>query len=133
MKTATAQNQMHTPGPWTLQVTGWINTPDAGGYRVLLINGRNFTVAQVQVDEDDGEQQANARLIAAAPETKAQRDELLEACKAATIDINTARRHAYEGSAGNPNDMTFDAIENSLEPIARLLDAAIARATGGTN
>lgn len=55
----------------------------------------------------------------------AERDELLTAAKAALNDVNTARRHAYNGSSGNPDDMTFDAIENTLEPSTRLLQAAI--------
>lgn len=59
----------HTPGPWTVEpgeVT-WIERED-GGHRHLSIGGPEFHVGLAQVDEDDDEQAANARLIAAAPE-----------------------------------------------------------------
>jgi hypothetical protein len=54
---------------------------------------------------------------------------LVEAAKQAINDINTARRHVYTGNSANPDDMTFDAIENTLEPSARILHAAIQNAT----
>ncbi len=57
---------------------------------------------------------------------KARAERLAEALKAALNDINTARRHVYEGSSANPDDMTFDAIENTLEPVTRLAAEALA-------
>jgi hypothetical protein len=61
-----------------------------------------------------------------ASQNREQVKTLLAACRVALNDINTARRHAYTGSAANPNDMTFDAIENTLEPSTRELHTAIA-------
>mgnify|MGYP006409087519 CR=1 FL=1 len=71
-------NLKHTPGPWTA----------SEGYPSSVwhvdMPGRAFAIT-VSIDDDeerdvpDEETEANARLIAAAPETKRQRDELLEA------------------------------------------------------
>jgi predicted nucleic acid-binding Zn-ribbon protein len=61
---------------------------------------------------------------------EAQVADLLAAAKGALNDINTSRRHVYTGSTANPDDMTFDAIENTLAVSARDLKAAIAAAEG---
>jgi len=62
----------HTPGKWTVIADAIIaNSKEPGERLIAVMNWRH-------VPEDN----ANARLIAEAPETKAQRDELLEACKA---------------------------------------------------
>lgn len=64
----------HTPGPWF----------NDGHY--IIAAGPGISGQSVAVTIDDGitcnsERLANARLIAVAPETKAQRDVLLFACK----------------------------------------------------
>ncbi len=56
-QTATAQ---HTPGPWT-------NDPADGALIDARVNGRIVALAEVFHVDTDGVQQANARLIAAAP------------------------------------------------------------------
>jgi hypothetical protein len=67
----------HTPGPW--EVSGF---PKSEGFSILTGKGR--CVAErypAAVSEKEGEEmEANARLIAAAPE-------LLKACKAAFVII----------------------------------------------
>lgn len=68
----------NTPGPWKIAGYDWINTP-SGGYRVALVNSKDFIVASVMCDEGDDEQAANANLIAAAPD-------LLEAAKHAAME-----------------------------------------------
>lgn len=51
----------HTPGPWTVDSNG-------PGHEVVLARGGRHAIAAVQGPEDHGENLANARLIAAAPE-----------------------------------------------------------------
>jgi hypothetical protein len=74
----------HTPGPWTFRRSA---TPDAfRQYRVYPEDSGN----DIAVIYDCDQSEANAQLIAAAPETARQRDELLEACK--TLLLETGRR-----------------------------------------
>jgi len=72
---------MHTPGPW--EVSGF---PKSEGFSILTGKGR--CVAErypAAVSEKEGEEmEANARLIAAAPE-------LLEACKKALMVITSIK------------------------------------------
>jgi len=88
----------HTPGPW--QVMGYIR-PHGKRYlhmtEVTLDSGANRPKWSSSADQNADpdrfhtvaygagltyeESQANARLIASAPELEAQRDELLEVCK----------------------------------------------------
>lgn len=123
MKTETTK---HTLGEWE-------------GDRYVLItvpNGENVSVEEITVKSKIGYHgfttvayvfgKANARLIAAAPETAAERDrlkevnaELLEACKRALIYVN----------AGKPEDMPW-ASQSSGEHAERHLKAAIAKAEG---
>ncbi len=60
-------NSKHTPGPWARRGTHIHYQPNPGGYR--------FDIAEVFRDVESETAEANARLIATAPE-------LLEACKA---------------------------------------------------
>ncbi len=75
----TEQKPAHTPGPWRVQYDG----------NGLVIEPQNRLqcdyVAAIDGRGCKGrlENEANAALIAAAPETKAQRDVLLTACKLA--------------------------------------------------
>lgn len=57
----------HTPGPW-LYVHGYIVEK--------MGNGEIYAIAKLLTAWDDDEAKANARLIAAAPETAKERDEL---------------------------------------------------------
>ncbi|MES2155406.1 MAG: hypothetical protein V4510_09760 [bacterium] len=62
----------HTPGPW-----GCVDTSNhAHDYRLTKPDGSHLPVNAPY--NDHSEQRANARLIAAAPETAAERDELAE-------------------------------------------------------
>jgi hypothetical protein len=85
----------HTPGPWILE---------RDRAKSLSIYGDTTFIGEVyhEVDEPSPEENANARLIAAAPD-------LLDAC-----------RMALSCMAPDDNDIT-----------ARALRAAIAKATGG--
>jgi len=70
------QKTKHTPGPWRTGGTGGLIVFAADGYAVA-----NATVFHQK--QEEGESQANARLIAAAPA-------LLAACKAALAYVRPA-------------------------------------------
>lgn len=74
----TAQNAVHTPGPWHRNIR-------AHGKYPTVFAGRNQHVAVVSQQEDGAETEANIDLIAAAPEQhsalKGARDALREAAK----------------------------------------------------
>jgi len=70
----------HTPGPWTIK-------PNPREIDIAPAFQNTLQVIAFAGTEDkefiaELSHEANARLIAAAPETKDQRDELLKACKA---------------------------------------------------
>lgn len=72
--------EKHTPGPWTVIR----NENDHWGMR--RVDGPKMSVVGFTIATDVSQEQAetieaDARLIAAAPQTKIERDELLEACK----------------------------------------------------
>ena len=77
----------HTLGSWTVD--------DGTGSRgAPIITGGGHRVAKVLYwsgSEDVTEVEANARLIAEAPETKEQRDDLLEALAGLVSALNMAR------------------------------------------
>ncbi len=78
-----AAASVHTPGPWKFVRhgnTGFIWSDAVNRPVGADISGINFTDGS---DTGEVEREANAALIAAAPETAAQRDELLAACKRA--------------------------------------------------
>lgn len=95
----------HTPGPWR-NMTNQVETmPDKGGAvicEVFALEGEDRHALGVEAD-------ANARLIAAAPE-------LLDVCEIALGVFAWARDHGAQ----------------NIEPIADMARAAIAKATGGT-
>ena len=70
----------HTPGPWKAS-----EDFNLTGTLVSFIEGGGHSIAQTRLDDDtpEGMNQANARLIAAAPE-------LLEACRDALLAVDTA-------------------------------------------
>lgn len=81
----------HTPGPWSLGSTGWyVQHDEAYEQTSQGVVGSNGTpiCEVVSIEYDDTEIDANARLIAAAPE-------LLEALK-------DARFALYGSGPGNP-------------------------------
>jgi hypothetical protein len=96
----------HTPGPWSISRAH----PSAivGGKIYQFTNGsgqRQVAMACV-MDEDNGSMEANARLIAAAPD-------LLDAARAALDDLISDGHEHYR--------------------VAEVLRAAIAKATGGSH
>ena len=104
----------HTPGPWQARagIGRWNVTTTAAP--------RTFNICSINTDRL--EQDANARLIAAAPETAAERDRL----KAINAELVTALRIALKDKARQYRD-TFDSrMDNDLIVIA--IRAAIAKA-----
>ncbi len=100
----------HTPGPWKA-----IFDEEAGWYKVfgprneyIVSNGNTHT--------------ANARLIASAPETKAQRDELLEVLEALDYTFSD-----YESGQTVKNERQLAIAIEAIMPQAR---AAIKAAKG---
>lgn len=85
----------HTPGPWLCE-----NVADReGGIGVFNVKGATYRIAVVPLRLEDGEQEANARLIATAPELLATAKELREAlCGAMRViaGIDTATRMGIE-------------------------------------
>lgn len=63
----------HTPGPWTYE--SLISPKNEG--KLVIKNGAEY-IATVDAVEGDEKNTANGRLIAAAPETAAERDRLKE-------------------------------------------------------
>ena len=79
----------HTPGPWHTSFSATAND-------VVVVDSDGHMVANTDQwpARATVECAANARLIAAAPETSEQRDELLEACEAL---------QRYYGQSGMPH------------------------------
>ena len=92
----------HTAGPWTVGPEDWLISQSSGmGYRNFPVRApEGFDVAMVYCDEDDDEQVANARLIAAAPD-------LLEACELLLIYL------------GDWNDMEDETCAAARRAIAK--------------
>jgi len=65
----------HTPGPWEIKEVGYPKDKE------LWICKFQDVIAKISRTKIDEQAEANARLIVAAPETKEQRDELLEAAQ----------------------------------------------------
>lgn len=87
-----------TKGEWSYSVLAVTQTP-----ATLFVkqDGQEIDIAVFEKWEQDWakeEMQANARLIADAPKTKAQRDKLLEKCKMAKawFDKHTADEAVWE-------------------------------------
>jgi hypothetical protein len=87
----------HTPGPWTVSVSGKENencTVVADGIPVAIVNDDNGNFAFKAVSEIH----ANARLIAAAPDLLAALDVLLYPEKH-LVNVATARERAQDAIA----------------------------------
>lgn len=108
----------HTPGPWHSKVWSYqshTSGSDRGGqWRELMIESKTDTVCRIEsvyresITESDEIKEANAQLIAAAPD-------LLAACKAVRASVAA---HADYGDIMNDID---------------ILDAAIRKAEGADN
>lgn len=110
-----------TPGPW------FIAAQDDADDKFEIVGDQGVSVAFIsrQYPQHDGvrviaPEMANARLIAAAPETAKQRDELLAVLKEVLPVLELAEQNANRISGPN--------VLNSKVQRAR---AAIASATGG--
>jgi len=100
------QTAKHTPGPWIIRDGSFIDAPTM----TCLANVRAAHVA------DNFECQANAKLIAAAPD-------LLEALR------SMCEFWAY-GLAKPEGEKLTDADHNEVERLAEIAGAAIAKAVG---
>ena len=102
----------HTPGPWTIE-----------GTAILGKAGSGLTpVASIYANDDEptvGSSEDNARLIAAAPE-------LLEAAKQGKVLL-------LQMAALMPKIRSFAKWKAQAADVWPLLEAAIAKAKGGTN
>ena len=108
----------YTPGPWT--------TDDRPGYAARTIYSPHRRIALMLYDSgsEDPEVDANAALVAAAPE-------LLEACKAALFELEHARSVAdavYDGCDAAAQDMLNDMLPEEPNSKILALRAAIAKA-----
>jgi hypothetical protein len=112
----------HTPGPWTAVPNGGddedpravlVAVRDQYGDWTVLADCRNRWLA----DDVSGDEEANARLVAAAPD-------MLEALEHAKWWIETTCQYAHE--EGTSVDSLASGKTSALKPIL----AAIAKATG---
>lgn len=116
-------NNDATPERWEIHSSSDPVEKFANGYGIRINDADGHPVAYAKHygplwPETARRSFANAHLIAAAPETKAQRDALLEACKACLDRLETVVRNRG-GILGDE----YHAIEDAR--------AAIARAEGG--
>lgn len=94
----------HTPGPWTIH-----DQVDSEGF--TIIKGQGLRLAKVTNSEPDWAE-ANARLIAAAPE-------LLEDCEATMRDLNTAIDHLNIWNFGELQAHLFGMQQKRAEVAAK--------------
>jgi len=105
----------HTPGPWTVDVED----------ECRVIDVQDCTVARtdyVKIEEERDWQVANAALIAAAPETAAERDRLRQVNEVMVEALRAAHKHAHKALTAKSNSYTDEA--NMLDVIAAALAAA---------
>ena len=94
----------HTPGPWDVDFSG--------PARLAITGPSEETIARCDMQCENGDvDEANARLIAAAPD-------LLEACKAVEVWVILA----------TARDAHPEAVDNALADL-KMLRAALAKAT----
>lgn len=106
----------HTPGPWVYSFESvdpeWAVVTTVGGSVIANVNS-------------DHRQEANARLIAAAPETAAERDRLKEVNADLLAALKQFRTKVYNAAliSGMDHEWATEACSRA--------DAAIAKAEGG--
>lgn len=107
---------MHTPGPWQY-LAKLSGSENHKGYRIVCeANGRWWIADSSPIDQDGKEGEANARLIAAAPE-------LLDALQAMVKVMDRGPK---------PEKLDAALTWRQNDELARLLaDTAIAKALGG--
>ena len=103
----------HTPGPWTIgdlwQSPNAGCTIEAGDHYIADVYAGHHISDKVQADEG----KANAALIAAAPDTARQRDELLEAAEYVLDTLRAAQADA--GAHGHDSMVSYlFAADNKL-------------------
>ena len=112
------QTAQHTPGPWFTDIDN--TSGQVGRVRASHKGGRdNVCVAEVPSAKDSAEREANAHLIAAAPDLYAALADLLSAYAEPDKQICCNGQHC--GCQGST-------VQQMAEHYAR---AAIAKATGG--
>ena len=114
----------HTPGPWK-SVRGVATTVAELAKHDCILDSSGIEIAEIYRRDNDDEQHANAQLIAAAPETAAQRDDLLAACRDLLDAFWDMSPLEYAKSRGM--DSMSDAEGERIKERAR---AAIAAAKG---
>ena len=112
----------HTPGPWavTCCLDYWVQAGDVG---VALCGDLDWQGPDSNCVRDQREMEANARLIAAAPE-------LLEALKAILAADPVTVHVGYDSSPGGGAYIYAEAVRLDDDAFIKAR-AAIAKATGG--
>ena len=110
MNTATSQFDGHTPGEWKIKAINSrtnrvVGDETSSGWDKLHITGGNRTIAVVY-------RQADARLIAAAPELLRQRDALL-----------AALRGIMPEAVGWGNSLSHDDYADAARKAAKVLES----------
>jgi len=116
----------HTPGPWNTDGRFILSGTNPGApYIADCLPGHEYRT--------EGSTQANAALIAAAPETKAQRDELLAALKKAVERMEAISEHlpVEKRAVGVSQRGHVQHLAGHLFQHAKIARAAIARAEKG--
>ena len=110
----------HTPGPWVARRmhTGGFDIFDPRNRDVVTVYGGGVEIES---------REANARLIAAAPELL---DGLTEA--RTTLSILRTQIMVEIGRCADPSESRWDGVPEKLKERIEEIDAAIARATGAT-
>ena len=131
MKTQTG----HTAAPWTVSETAGNLYVQAGpdtDIALVYLPYPKFGVCQTS-EEQAAERAANAALIAVAPETKAQRDELLAALKKAVERMEAISEHlpVEKRAVGVSQRGHVQHLAGHLFQHAKIARAAIARAEKG--
>ena len=101
----------HTPGPWTTKII--IN--DRGSLEIKVRSADQYVADVWETLPKRSQSVANARLIAAAPETKRQRDELIEGLSDLLNELEEM------GLASMPGD-TFEGLRAECKHSAGLIN-----------
>ncbi len=99
---STSDASTHTPGQWVV-FDGYNPGIDAGDYTIIVFGERDDDYGINGATK--GERLANARLIAAAPETAAERDRLVEVLRDAVkaFDNGAVQIKSAEIDVGDPD------------------------------